>query len=75
MTNTAEELFSMAMDAAYAMEDAARRYGPTSHEACLAKAAYDLHMADYRDATGYGKECHCDAPCVCQWQGNKQYDC
>jgi len=75
MTYSAEELFSMVMDAAYAMEDAARRYGPTSFEASLARAAYDIYVADYREATGHGKKCHCGAPCVCQWQGNKEYDC
>ena len=71
---SAEESFHKAMDAAYAMERAAKAYGPTSDEARLAKKGYEQHMEDYRELTGRGKACYCDASCCC-WAGNKIYDC
>lgn len=51
----AEEAFYKAMDAAQAMERAARTYGPTSDEARLARKGYEQHMEDYRELTEYDK--------------------
>jgi hypothetical protein len=70
----ADEAFHKAMDAAYAMERAAKVYGPTSDEARLARKGYEQHMEDYRELTARGKTCHCEVPCCC-WAGNKIYDC
>lgn len=70
----AEEAFHKAMDAAYAMERAAKAYGPTSDEARLARKGYEQHMEDYREQSAKEEACRCDAPCCC-WAGNKIYDC
>lgn len=69
-----DSAFIKAMDAAYAMERAARRYGPCSEEARLARKAYELFIDDYRELTKGAMERNVGAA-EAVWQGDKLYDC
>lgn len=69
-----DSAFIKAMDAAYAMERAAKRYGPCSDEARLARKAYELFIDDYKELTkGIVKKAVGAGEPI--WQGDKFYDC
>jgi len=49
LTHAAEEAWELAMEAAKAVEDDGRLYGPNSEEVRLAKAAFRQWCAEYLD--------------------------
>lgn len=58
----AEDALELALDAAEAIEEAGRSFGPNSEEARLARAAYEQWQGEYRELTKDRRCRHCACP-------------
>ena len=64
------------MDAAYAMEEAARRHGLHGESTELARKAYMHHMEEYRSLTkSCSGQCKCFDESLYSLQSERIYDC
>jgi len=61
LSSAAEEAFELAMEAAKAIEEAGKNFGPQSEESRLARLAYRQWMEEYQDLTSADAlwEMHC----------------
>lgn len=63
MDRDVENAFHAVVEAAYAMQEAGKRWGRNSKELELASKAYENSMAEYYELTGRARTEHWDKHC------------